>query len=574
MIFRNWVLENFPFLEDDFDALTDYELFCKMVEYMKESLKKVKDFQEQIDLFTVKLDEFQHYFDNLDVQEEINNKLDEMAENGELTDIIAQYLQLAGILIFNNVDDLIDAENLANGSFAQTSGFHDYNDGGGALYKIRTIVNTDVVNDYNLFALTNYNNLVAEFIPSDKINVKQFGAYGDNTHDDTETIQACVDYCQDNHFTMYIPTGNYKLTDAIDVVGCCIEGNFKNTYLYLNNCDGLHLSPYLSQTVCEIKGLSFYSNDAENYLELCGVDILKSDDANRSRGYNIHECYFENLGCAIEVNDCFRTTIKDININNCFRALFIKNQTVQSYFNNIISNCDLTAGLSSTRYGSRPIGIQIGEVGFTQRCEGIKIEACCMTNHEVGLYLYDGLFVNILGCELDLCRKEGMIINSHEGNCNVKDNWIVSQSTTDESIIDIRTPNTSKYRLNIINNLIGCIQGHASKMGISIGRTSALYYKSNVYIVGNTIKNFNNATPLDYGIYVDRGRYCVINDNSVLGCTTADIFFAPDRQGTLNNNLVDTLKFTIYAGSTMWGYSNMAGTVTKAIGGTYVGDIT
>lgn len=36
MIFRNWVLENFPILEDDFDALTDYELFSKMVAYTKE----------------------------------------------------------------------------------------------------------------------------------------------------------------------------------------------------------------------------------------------------------------------------------------------------------------------------------------------------------------------------------------------------------------------------------------------------------------------------------------------------------------------------------------------------------
>ena len=80
MIFRNWVLQNFPFLEDDFDALTDYELFCKMVEYMKKSLEKVAGFQKDIDAFTIKLDEFQHYFDNLDIQEEVNNKLDEMYE--------------------------------------------------------------------------------------------------------------------------------------------------------------------------------------------------------------------------------------------------------------------------------------------------------------------------------------------------------------------------------------------------------------------------------------------------------------------------------------------------------------
>lgn len=33
MIIRNWILQNFPFVEDDFDALTDYELFCKMIEF-------------------------------------------------------------------------------------------------------------------------------------------------------------------------------------------------------------------------------------------------------------------------------------------------------------------------------------------------------------------------------------------------------------------------------------------------------------------------------------------------------------------------------------------------------------
>lgn len=35
MICKNAVLRNFPVLEDDFDALTDYQLFSKMVAYVK-----------------------------------------------------------------------------------------------------------------------------------------------------------------------------------------------------------------------------------------------------------------------------------------------------------------------------------------------------------------------------------------------------------------------------------------------------------------------------------------------------------------------------------------------------------
>ena len=42
MICKNSVLQNFPILEDDFDALTDYELFSKMVGYVKSIDKYVK----------------------------------------------------------------------------------------------------------------------------------------------------------------------------------------------------------------------------------------------------------------------------------------------------------------------------------------------------------------------------------------------------------------------------------------------------------------------------------------------------------------------------------------------------
>lgn len=106
------------------------------------------------------------YFDNLDVQKEINNKLDKMAESGQLTDIIAQYLQLAGLLCFNTLNDLKNAENLSNGSFTKTLGKNTYKDGQGAFYKIRTLLNTDVIDNKNIIALTNFNTLIAELIPN------------------------------------------------------------------------------------------------------------------------------------------------------------------------------------------------------------------------------------------------------------------------------------------------------------------------------------------------------------------------------------------------------------------------
>ena len=95
--FKMQVLTNFPYIEADFDALTNYELLCKIVEYLNAVIHNENEVTEQVTgLYNayVSLQNYvNNYFDNLDVQEEINNKLDEMAEDGSLYNIISSYTQ-------------------------------------------------------------------------------------------------------------------------------------------------------------------------------------------------------------------------------------------------------------------------------------------------------------------------------------------------------------------------------------------------------------------------------------------------------------------------------------------------
>ena len=172
--FKRWTIQNFPFIEEDFDAITNYQLLCKIVEYLNKVIENEKLLEqsnnELIDAFNNLKSYVDNYFEELDVQDEINNKLDEMADSGQLTDIIAQYLGLAGVLAFNTIDDLADALNITEGSICYCLGDNTYNDGKGAFYKIRTITSGDVVDGFNIVALDVSDTLIAERIPNYYIN--------------------------------------------------------------------------------------------------------------------------------------------------------------------------------------------------------------------------------------------------------------------------------------------------------------------------------------------------------------------------------------------------------------------
>ena len=161
--FKRWTLENFPFIEEDFDAITNYQLYCKIVEYLNKVIANENQLTEAMNYVL-------EFFNNLDVQEEIDNKLDEMAESGELTDIIAQYLDLAGVLVYDTISDMVDATNLANGSTCYTLGQNTYNDGKGAFYKVRQITSEDTIDGFNIVALDVSNTIIAERMPNYYIN--------------------------------------------------------------------------------------------------------------------------------------------------------------------------------------------------------------------------------------------------------------------------------------------------------------------------------------------------------------------------------------------------------------------
>ena len=94
--FKWFILENFQFVEDSIDTLTNYQLFSKLGEEINKNIDAINSLgqnqQNLTDGYNSLVDYVDNYFNNLDVDDEINNKLDEMAENGTLYDIINRFL--------------------------------------------------------------------------------------------------------------------------------------------------------------------------------------------------------------------------------------------------------------------------------------------------------------------------------------------------------------------------------------------------------------------------------------------------------------------------------------------------
>ena len=93
--FRYWCQKVLPLVYDD--SLSYYELLCKVVNYLNIAMEDVETLHGDVTNLHTAYQELQsyvnNYFSTLDVQKEINNKLDELSTNGTLSNLLAPIVQ-------------------------------------------------------------------------------------------------------------------------------------------------------------------------------------------------------------------------------------------------------------------------------------------------------------------------------------------------------------------------------------------------------------------------------------------------------------------------------------------------
>lgn len=204
------------------ESLSYYEALCSMLSYLRDTvMPAVNDNAEALDelqkLF-VELEKYvDEYFENLDVQEEINNKLDAMAEAGTLQEIIGSYLALKSLLVFSTVEEMKQSTNLIVGSSAKTLGFYEEGDNGGGVYTV-------VESGSGIDCVELDSGLVAKLVPGKtSVIANQFGLHADKTTDDSDVLQDVIDYAKARGLNVKI-IGHVYVGSTINTKGVKLIG--------------------------------------------------------------------------------------------------------------------------------------------------------------------------------------------------------------------------------------------------------------------------------------------------------------------------------------------------------------
>lgn len=383
-----------------------YDKVNQLIRNFNDLSKETKETVEEYILKFTELKDFvDDYFDNLDVQDEINNKLDEMAEAGTLQEIITAYIQSNVTWTFDTVADMKQATNLVDGSFAQTLGFHSVNDGGGALYKI---TNTGTADEKSIITI---GDLKAHLCPQTEITPEMLGAYGDGVHDDANAIQAAINFALTNGCAVKLKAVRYIVSETINVpngtklLGSTVNESFQSDYKFSEikadfaNTDSTNTTPVIN---ISNDNLYNYSNLPSGTVNVTAVQI-KDININgngafcgiKCRGYDIDIRNVTIMSCRLGMflYKSFTSYFTKVNIFFCEIGIYCAVQTPNtiirdcyiSYGSNILTNNTINS-IVTDKFGT---ALKTNKIcGIYGNNSKITIEDTCIECEYYGIFTY------------------------------------------------------------------------------------------------------------------------------------------------------------------------------------------
>lgn len=130
------------------------------------------------------------------------------------------------------------------------------------------------------------------------ISVKDFGAVGDDTHDDTANIQAAIDYANTNGGDVYFPAGTYKITNTLTIDNSASTSGYYKASVYGDSSASARIHGTAGNyDMIEITGGSVGAG-IHSHQVIRGLFFVKDDNlGNLIRGDNLAFISFEDVSC-------------------------------------------------------------------------------------------------------------------------------------------------------------------------------------------------------------------------------------------------------------------------------------
>lgn len=412
-------LTNFPYIEEDFDALTNYELLCKVVEYLNKVIANENNQNDAInelaEAFTNLKNYVDNYFNNLDVQDEINNKLDEMAEGGELAEIIATYMSTK-LSIYDSIESM--SENTVIGEMFKLKGYDT------------TFITT---NNITISSLQINENLYADIVSKTAI-IDSLGI--DSTDIDESLFAEIVEYVRNKGIELVLDHKTYTLPGTITIT----SGN------------KLKLSGLGYDSV-----INYTGNDYAFIFNKLQQAQLYNFTINCSNGGGGIYCKYPS-GEA-QTNNVTSTNFKRVYIYNSKNPF--KSDCHMGYVN--FDECVFEVGTTDGK------GMDFADAYYP---EFINIDRCVIrtlyrntSNTSIGIYFNSGIMINIKNNDI-LGFHTGFELDGTSSTENAETINIVQNSFWDILSKAIYVHNSSSYRVKNLSIKDECLRNSTRNTSI------------------------------------------------------------------------------------------------------------
>lgn len=383
------------------------------------------------------------------------------------------------VKVFSSVADMKADTTLLLGITCMTRGYYSAGDGGGAVYQIVSETSAGFYEELS-------NGLYAVLLLGDSCNVKQFGAKGDGTTDDTAALNNAVLYGAE---TVYFPEGTYS-TEGINC-------RFRNKTLI--GYGATLKSNVVKKRVTRYalisnwyQGRTWSSIVYDDYVNICGLTL----DGNKEI-YDITDP--DNVPHYQTGGGITLALFKNVNIRDCT----IKNTIMSGIWtsacdNVIVDNCNLIdISLEIDKSGSMDYIWDAIAIGSNITISGNDTRVICNN-------------ATIQNCKVIRSLSGG--ISSAALNTTIQNNYIEDNggySTEDGFIASTETPVITGYTFvrNILNNIYN--------------RVNLQVYHNNDRFKGNDlIVNFIGNQILELGGAPEHpaGASASTKKNGLIGC--------------------------------------------------------